>query len=134
MRSVSGSTGQKPKFAPEGGLVTALSASTCEWNLIVACDMPCVSAEFLTLLLEAARDSEAQCVLPVTADGRRHPMCAIYRRSANSLLKDAVQIGTHKLQTAIQELQIHEFPVLATDILINVNTPADWIAFQNAAH
>ena len=122
-----------PGFGPVGGVVTALTASGAEWNLIVACDMPAVTAEFLDALLREARKSGAQCVLPVTPDGRRHPLCAVYHRSAREPLAHAVAKGTHRLLTAIEALSLHLHPVSATDSLVNVNTPTEWKTFQNAA-
>src|ERR1700722_18265791 len=38
---------------PIGGLYTALSITKADWNLVVACDMPHVTAVFLTQLIEA---------------------------------------------------------------------------------
>ncbi|MEP6538856.1 MAG: molybdenum cofactor guanylyltransferase [Bryobacteraceae bacterium] len=123
-----------PGFGPVGGIVTALTASGAEWNLIAACDMPGLSAEFLRSLLAVAVDSTAECTVPVTPDGRRHPLCAVYRSSARSALQQAVESGIHKLQAAIELLQVHLYPVTTTELLANVNTPTEWTAFQNAAH
>ncbi len=123
-----------PGFGPVGGIVTALSAANAEWNLIVACDMPGVSAEFLTALLAGAVTAGAQCTVPVTPDGRMHPMCAIYHRSAREPLAQAVQAEKHRLLTALESLNVHLYPVAAEGSLINVNTPTEWNSFQNAAH
>jgi molybdopterin-guanine dinucleotide biosynthesis protein A len=123
-----------PGFGPVGGVVTALSASGSEWNLIVACDMPGVSAEFLASLLDDAKESGAECTVPVTPDGRRHPLCAVYRRSAGEPLMRAIKAETHRLTAAIEALSVHLYPVSATDALVNVNTPTEWNTFQNAPH
>ena len=123
-----------PGFGPVGGVVTALSASTAEWNLIVACDMPGVSAEFLASLLAEAIDSGAECTVPVTPDGRRHPLCAVYRQTARLPLQRAVEAETHKLHAAIEVLNVHLYPVSTPESLANVNTPTEWKTFQNATH
>jgi molybdopterin-guanine dinucleotide biosynthesis protein A len=122
-----------PGFGPVGGIVTALSNSSVEWNLVVACDMPGVSVEFLKSLLGVAAGSEAQCVMPVTPDGRQHPLCAVYRRSALAALKRAVDREIHRLLTAIEALSVQFLHVTAPD-LINVNTPDEWKIFQNATN
>jgi len=123
-----------PGFGPVGGIVTALTASATEWNLIVACDMPGVSGVFLASLLAAAVDSGAECTVPVTPDGRRHPLCAVYRRTAQSPLQEAVEAQIHKLHAALEVLKVHLYPVSTTGFLTNVNTPTEWTTFQNAAH
>ena len=124
-----------PGFGPVGGVVTALSSpSAAEWNLIVACDMPGISGEFLASLLAEAIDSGAECTVPHTPNGRLHAVCAVYRRSARLPLLRAVEAGTHKLQDAIEVLNVHRYPVSALELLVNVNTPAQWRTFRNAAH
>jgi molybdenum cofactor guanylyltransferase len=123
-----------PGFGPVGGIVTALSASKAEWNLVVACDMPAITADFLRSLLAEAREQGAECTMPVTPDGRTHPLCAVYRRSANGQLSRAVAAGTHRLHSAIEALTVHFFPVSHAGWLANVNTPAEWTSFQDAAN
>ncbi len=123
-----------PGFGPLGGIVTSLSASASEWNLIVACDMPGVSVQFLTALLAEAAGSAADCAIPRTPDGRLHAVCAVYRQSARLPLLRAVDAGIHKLHDAIKDLNVHFCAVSAAELLANVNTPAEWSAFQNAAH
>jgi molybdopterin-guanine dinucleotide biosynthesis protein A len=121
-----------PGFGPVGGIVTALNASEADWNLVVACDMPGISSEFLISLLEKAADSGADCTLPLTPDGGRHPLCAVYRRTAKAALTRAVEAGTHKLLAAIEALNVHRYLVSETGSLVNVNTPMEWNTFQNA--
>jgi molybdopterin-guanine dinucleotide biosynthesis protein A len=123
-----------PGFGPVGGVLTALTASSAEWNLVVACDMPGAAAGFLASLLAEAAESDTDCTVPVTPDGRRHPLCAVYRRSAREPLRRAVEADIHRLLTAIQALNVHLYPVSEAGSLVNVNTPTEWKSFQNAAH
>ena len=124
-----------PGFGPVGGVVSALSSPfAAEWNLIVACDMPGVSDEFLSSLLSAAVDCSADCTVPKTPDGRIHALCAVYRQTARLPLLRAVQAGIHKLQHAIEDLNVHFQPISAPELLANVNTPDQWKTFQNATH
>ncbi len=123
-----------PGFGPVGGIVTALSISSAELNLVVACDMPGVSVEFLASLLAAAAESTAQCAIPVTPDGRQHPLCAVYRRTAIVQMQRAVEADIHRLLTVIQTLSVHWLPVSTSGPLLNVNTPAEWESYLNAAN
>src|ERR1700685_2579242 len=54
-----------PGCGPLGGIATALHASDAEWNLIVACDLPYLTREWLEYLLQRARDSAEAAVVPM---------------------------------------------------------------------
>src|SRR5271157_6037661 len=49
-----------PGEGPLGGVLTALQNSSAEWNLIVACDMPELTGEFLGGLMEAAEGRDCE--------------------------------------------------------------------------
>ncbi len=66
---------------PIGGLHTALKSTRADWNLVVACDMPGLTAGFLGDLLAAARQLGCACLVPQTDSGL-HPLCAVYHRRA----------------------------------------------------
>src|ERR1700730_13213142 len=72
-----------PGEGPLGGIISALeheagSAARAEWNLILSCDMPFLSRDWLTFLGERAKKCEAQFVPPHSAHGPE-PLCACYR-------------------------------------------------------
>jgi len=60
-----------------GGLHAALSACRREWAIVVACDLPFVSAELFSSLASLRLDHEA--VVPIQPDGRPQPLAALYR-------------------------------------------------------
>lgn len=62
---------------PLGGLHAALAHTRSEWILVLACDYPFVSPEFLRLLGQYV-SPEFGSVVPEQADGRLQPLCAIY--------------------------------------------------------
>ncbi|MCU0246889.1 MAG: molybdenum cofactor guanylyltransferase, partial [Bryobacter sp.] len=69
-----------PGCGPLGGIETALSSTGAEWNLILACDMPGLSAEYLHSLVQAIPAAEACEALVSRAGGETEPLCAIYHR------------------------------------------------------
>ncbi|MCX6624076.1 MAG: molybdenum cofactor guanylyltransferase [Acidobacteria bacterium] len=113
---------------PLGGIVTALRVSEADWNLVVACDMPALSVPMLASLLAAAREAGADCLLPVEADGRAQPLCAVYHRRAAAALEEALRGGVRKVTGALAGLRVAEWRALNAGVFENVNTPSDWEA------
>ena len=79
-----------PTFTPAKARWAASSLccvhTGCDWNLVVACDMPGLSAEFLAGLVEAARPRRPPHLLPAGPGGHREPLCAVYHRRALAAL------------------------------------------------
>src|SRR6516165_5082771 len=48
---------------PMGGIYTALLHSKEDWNLVVACDMPGLTPDFLRALIQAAGRSPQSCLV-----------------------------------------------------------------------
>src|SRR5262249_14192059 len=91
---------------PLGGIETALSYTDADWNLVVACDMPAVAAEFLRDLVDAAQRSGADVLVPVGPSGRLEPLCAVYHRRAAAALRQALDRGVRKVTEAFNGLNI----------------------------
>lgn len=118
-----------PGEGPLGGILAALASSRAEWNLVTACDMPGLSAQFLRGLLEAAERSGAAALLPAAPGEPPQPLCAVYRRSARELLGAAFDRGVRKMAEALRELRVEVLPVTEVAWFENVNTPEEWAAY-----
>jgi molybdopterin-guanine dinucleotide biosynthesis protein A len=116
-----------PGAGPLGGIDTALGLGRAEWNLILACDLPLAGADFLTTLVERAKQSSADCVIPYT--DRPEPLCAIYSSDAATSIRDAVDSGIRKVMEALDRLEVEWLRVQDAQELRNVNTVQDWEAF-----
>lgn len=117
---------------PLAGIATALAATQTEWNLILACDLPYLSAEWLGWMLARAVSSEQQIVMPRTTGGPE-PLAAAYRRECGPPTIAALQRGIRKVSEAMEQFRI-EF-VSERDwqhvdpegrVLRNMNTPEDY--------
>ena len=64
-----------PQWGALGGLHAALTACRREWAVVVACDLPFVTAELFQHLAGLRMDHEA--VVPVQPDGRPQPLSAL---------------------------------------------------------
>ena len=113
-----------------GGLYTALVAAPTQQSIVMACDMPFLTAPFLARLAE--RGTGADAALPCDERGR-HPLCASYDRRIAGHLKARIDRGELRVGDALAGLDVRE---LGPDelapfdpdgrLLLNVNTPADY--------
>ena len=120
-------------FGPLAGLLAALDDSESGWNLVTACDMPNLTEAFVRFLLEEARRSNADIVLPQDAEGRAEPLCAAYSLSCREAIRAAVERGVHKMTDAFTDLRVRhllpgDYAEFDPDgrLFANVNTPEDW--------
>jgi molybdopterin-guanine dinucleotide biosynthesis protein A len=110
---------------PLGGLWTALRHTQADWNLLVACDMPDITEVFLQQLLDAAKTSDADCVVP-EIDGKIHPLCAVYHRRVAAAAESAILHKLFKMQDFIASLRTFRWPVPDPRPLRNVNTQLEY--------
>ena len=121
---------------PLAGIVTALlttnEASGAGWNLIIGCDMPFLTREWLSYLVERALVSNAEVVAPESPQGLE-PLCACWRTNAAAKLQDAFDSGTRKITQAMKRLDLEivdEWDWKRFDsagrLFWNMNTAADY--------
>jgi molybdopterin-guanine dinucleotide biosynthesis protein A len=118
-----------PGEGPLGGILTVLQHNAADWNLIVACDMPEISAGFLSGLLDAAECQDADVLVPAGPSGRLEPLCAVYHRRSRETLYKAFASGIRKVTAAFTDLRIVVFPIPELTPVQNVNTPEDWAGY-----
>jgi molybdenum cofactor guanylyltransferase len=118
-----------PGEGPLGGILTALRDSSAEWNLVVACDMPGIDAILLGRLLESARASGADVLLPISAGDRPQPLCAAYRANCLAPFETAFGGGVRKMTAALEAVTVRRLPMEEVLQFQNVNTPEDWAAY-----
>jgi molybdopterin-guanine dinucleotide biosynthesis protein A len=112
-----------------GALVTALTAAPTDRVLVLAGDMPFVTAPFVEFLAAVAPDARA--VVPVSG-GRWHPLCAMYARASRLDLSAAFDAGERTVRAAVAALGprlIGDDDLAPFDadgrLLANLNTPDD---------
>ena len=114
---------------PLAGLCAALEKSTTRGNLVLPCDMPFVTEEFLEYLLCCVRDQKA--VIPVHPDGRAEPLCGYYSREILPFLKKNLEEKNYKLIRVLQEadaffLKLDEtLPFYNSRLFTNLNKPEE---------
>src|SRR5262249_24622741 len=99
-----------PGEGPLGGVLTALmdakgQASEASAALIVSCDMPFLTIEWLRFLIERALQSGAEVVVPKSAHGWE-PLCACWRVSTAETILALFEAGTRKVTEALNALDV----------------------------
>jgi molybdopterin-guanine dinucleotide biosynthesis protein A len=121
-----------PGCGPLAGIHAALHATETDLNAILSVDMPFVSADFLTHLIERARSCpRAQVVVPRVA-GIVQGTCFACRRAFRSACEQRLRVGLYRVEDAIEFGRPHyikeeEIRALGFDpgIFRNLNTPED---------
>ena len=116
---------------PLGGIYSALLDARHERVVIVACDLPFVTAALLERLVRESREAdEVDAVVPRSAHGLE-PLCALYTKRCAAAAKDRIVHG--RLEVAglldVVRTRIVEPDALAPydegALFENVNTPHD---------
>jgi molybdopterin-guanine dinucleotide biosynthesis protein A len=120
-----------------GGLYTALIDARHERVLVLACDLPFVSAALLErLAVEILGVEELDAVVPRSARGLE-PLCAAYRTRCAAVAKDHIARGELRMTALLADLAVRELggdalaPYDAGALFENVNTPHDYARARN---
>jgi molybdopterin-guanine dinucleotide biosynthesis protein A len=118
-----------PDCGPASGIYTALRITQTDWNLLVACDMPAITADILRELLRRAETTDRNCVAAVGPYGQPEPLCAAYHRRCLPALTRAIRDKQLRMRDFVKEIGAVWVPVDRSAIA-NVNTPAEWADFE----
>ncbi len=113
---------EMPGAGPLGGIYTAILHSPSSRTLVVACDMPFVSA---SLLRRLAAVGDADVVIPRHARGYE-PLCAIYSRACADDIRDRLLRGINEASRLPTGVRVAELDVDDDLMFVNVNTPHDY--------
>jgi molybdopterin-guanine dinucleotide biosynthesis protein A len=123
-----------PGCGPLGGLHAALSAAHADAVLLIACDMPFVSAPFAAYLLSLA--GEAAIVVPRSERGY-HPLCAVYTRACLEPVAARLAGRRLRMRELVDEMPARVVSLEEIDrfgdghrLLANVNTPAEYAGLE----
>src|SRR6185369_14662477 len=121
-----------PQWGALGGLHAALAACKAEWAIIVACDLPFVTAELFSFL--AAKRLDHDAVVAIQEDGRPQPLAALYR--VDPCLQRATELieaGRRRPLDLLEAVntcwvQFEELTNLdqSERFFVNINTPSDY--------
>jgi molybdopterin-guanine dinucleotide biosynthesis protein A len=121
-----------PGWGALGGLHTALAACKSSWAVVVACDLPFVTAELFLHLASLREGFDA--VVPVQSDGRPQPLCALYRcETCLSKAAELIASGERRPRALLEAgntrwVASSELADLggAANLFANINNPDDY--------
>ncbi len=98
----------QPDCGPLGGLLTGLTHSETDWNLVLSCDTPFVSTELLAHLQSKAQAQKA--VLPVH-QGQVEPLVGLYHVSCSTIFSELIKRKEFKMRYAARQLKPLELAI-----------------------
>ena len=126
-----------PGCGPLSGVHAALSSARADATVMLACDMPFVSAPLLRHLLSLAGGADGpDIVVPKTERGY-HPLCAVYTRACIEPAARRLAGGQFKLAGLFDDLRVRVVTADALSafgdpdrLLANVNTSIEYRAIE----
>ena len=126
-----------PGCGPLGGLHAALSEARGAVVVVVACDMPYVSAPLLRHFLTLMNGADTPDIVVPRTERGYHPLCAVYSRACLEPIARRLATGRLKVDALFDDVRVR---VVTADalaafgdpdrLLANVNTPLEYRAIE----
>jgi molybdenum cofactor guanylyltransferase len=121
---------------PLGGIGTALACCESDRSaLILACDMPFLTKEFLAFLVEIHQREENRLTLPIDHNGRLQPLAGIYSASCLPAVEQMLQANDLRVDHLCRHVETRqvgfvEFASLANarNLFVNINSMEEYLA------
>jgi molybdopterin-guanine dinucleotide biosynthesis protein A len=115
-----------PTAGPMGGIYTCLKHIRYDKAIVLACDMPFVSPEIISSLIEVS--TSAEVVVPLNFLNKPEPLTAIYSTGIIPVLSDMIQKGNYKMQELLKKVNSKlMYPVgINENTFRNINTESDF--------
>lgn len=119
-----------PGIGPLGGILTALKRSGSKACLVLACDLPFLDRETLSVLIkerDLCGDNAVMTTFRQNETGYIESLVAVYEPAAFDLLYPGLERGEFKLSRLIPENCRHHIPYSREKnrVFFNVNHPED---------
>ena len=103
-----------------------------EWALVVPCDLPQLTSQALTSLLQSALNNPNPCPTIVRQGGRANPLLGVLPTAWHHKAGQLLELGQFHADSMLQGEQLRYFDVPADDrTWQDCDTPEEWLAFQN---
>jgi molybdopterin-guanine dinucleotide biosynthesis protein A len=126
----------RPGLGPVAGLLTALLATGHDRCLVVACDMPFISAALIEAMAREPLQGDA---LVYRHEGGFEPLLGVYSRQCAPRISGMLDRGELRAMALIEHLRVQELPAAIIERLdpertaaTNLNTPDAWARAREA--
>ena len=117
---------------PLAALATILGNATTPLVFVTACDTPLLTRELIAKIYQEMQQESDYCIVK-TSDGKIHPLCGIYRKSMESIIRTNLQQGNRKIMRCLEQAKgtIVQLDDHLSQCLLNVNTPEIYQTIQD---
>ncbi|UCG27558.1 MAG: molybdenum cofactor guanylyltransferase [Bacteroidales bacterium] len=118
-----------PSSGPMGGIYSCLLRSETDHNLVLPCDTPGITSEFLEMLLNES--DGFQVVISSSKPGLPEPLIGYYNKNNTTGLLPFIKTGNYKLMNYIETALVKIIPIYKrpeifnSNLFININSPED---------
>jgi len=125
---------EQPGQGPLMGIVSCVQAAQHERVLVTACDIPCLPAPFLRMMLRKA--SRAAIVMPRDPQGRHEPLLAVYTKRVLPAARAVLARGGRRIVDVLSEpgVSVEFVPLPPGDWYRNLNAPDDYRGAVDCGH
>jgi len=124
-----------PGIGPMGGIYSALKQSETEANLVLSCDLPFVSLELMSYILENSKGYKV--AVPWMGNQHYEPLCGFYDLSILEQINAFIHKHNYKLPDLFEELSINRLIInnsmgfYREELFFNVNSKHDLLTAEN---
>jgi len=125
----------KTNKGPIGGIYTGLTHSKSEINIIIACDMPNLTTDFLNFMIESHKP-HCDATIAVYKE-RIQPLSGLYNKYCRNKLETQIETGNYRMSEALKVLQTNyvsipkEIELSSPHLFDNLNTIEDLKMYRN---
>ena len=119
-------------IGPMGGILSALEMHHGKAWLVLACDLPFLTAATLRDLIARRDPSQLATAYRSAHDGKPEPLCAIYEPAIADRLREFVARGEHCPRKALAALDAFLLDLPEARALDNVNHPHEFDKARSA--
>ncbi len=120
-------------FGPLSGFLSGLEHASCDFCLIIGCDMPFINPEVVKLMFGLLSASGYDAIVPRWENGMLEPLHSVYRRDPTlAAVMTTVKERKMRISNILARLRVYFVPVARIRAIdselktfMNINTPAD---------